>query len=146
MTKNILITGGSRGIGLGIARVLAKIGHNLAINGIRQANQIAHILKDLKMLGAQEVIYCQGDISLTKDRERIVSEVLEKLGQVHVLINNAGVSTEKRQDLLHTTEESYTRVMDINLKGPFFLTQEVARQMAQDKVVPETSRCIINIS
>ncbi|WP_299535847.1 3-ketoacyl-ACP reductase [Ulvibacterium sp.] len=147
MTKNVLITGGSRGIGLGIARELAKAGCNLAINGIREANNIIKVLEELKGLGAQKVIYCQGNIAIAQDRSKVIEEVLGTFEQLHVLVNNAGVGPLKRLDLLETTEESYDRVMDINLKGPFFLTQKVADHMIQHKDRDkENVPCIINIS
>lgn len=147
MTKNVLITGGSRGIGLGIARALAKGSCNLAINGVREAKNVALALKELQGLGAKKVIYCQGNIAVPKEREKIVTEVLEAFGQLHVLVNNAGVGPLKRLDVLETTEESYDRVMDINLKGPFFLTQKVADHMIQYKEKnTENVPCIINIS
>ena len=144
MTKNVLITGGSRGIGLGIARELAKAGCNLAINGVREVKSVTEVLEELEELGAKKVIYCQGNIAVPKERERIVVQVLEAFDQLHVLVNNAGVGPQKRLDLLQTTEESYDRVMDINLKGPFFLTQKIAQHMIERS--SENVSCIINIS
>ena len=146
MTKNVLITGGSRGIGLGIAKELAKIGCNIAINGMRGPEQVAHIIQELKTIGS-EVIYCQGDISSSQDRDKIIETTLNSFEQIHVLINNAGVGPTKRSDVLETTEDSYNRVMDINLKGPFFLTQKVAGHMVENKAIDSGyDGCIINIS
>ncbi len=147
MTKNVLITGGSRGIGLGIAKELAKSGCNLAINGIREVKNVTTTLEELKKLGAKKVIYCQGNIAIAKERSKIITEVLEAFDQLHVLVNNAGVGPQKRLGLLETTEESYDRVMDINLRGPFFLTQKIAQHMIKQKdMVPDSVSCIINIS
>lgn len=146
MKKNILITGGSRGIGLGIAIELAKAGCNLAINGVRPEEQVVEILQQLRDLGA-EVIYCQGDISSVSDRDKIIKTTLDTFKQIHVLVNNAGVAPKERKDLLETTEESYDRVMDTNLKGPFFLTQKIARHMVNSTSADaDFHACIINIS
>ncbi len=146
MKKNILITGGSRGIGLGIAKELAKGGCNLAINGMRQEEQVTEILQELKNLGA-EVVYCQGDISSASDRSKIIQTALNKFENIHVLVNNAGVAPKLRLDLLALTEESYDHVMSTNLKGPFFLTQEIARHMVASKSTDaDFQACIVNIS
>ncbi|PCJ95243.1 MAG: 3-ketoacyl-ACP reductase [Flavobacteriaceae bacterium] len=143
MTKNVLITGGSRGIGLGIAKELAKIGCNLAINGVRPLEQVTSVIEELSQFGTQ-VIYCQGDISSAIDRDKIITATLQNFKQIHVLVNNAGIAPKKRLDLLETTEESYNIVMDINLKGTFFLTQKVANHMIATS--SDIDSCIINIS
>ena len=146
MNKNVLITGGSRGIGFGIAKELAKAGCNLAINGMRKEEQITEILQELKTLGA-EVIYCQGDISSSHDRTRIIQTTLDKFSKIHVLVNNAGIAPKVRLDLLALTEESYDQVMSTNLKGPFFLTQEIAGHMAAlTSTDVDFQACIVNIS
>lgn len=146
MKKNILITGGSRGIGLGIAKELAKGGCNLAINGMRQEEEVTEILQELKNLGA-EVVYCQGDISSASDRSKIIQTGLDKFEKIHVLVNNAGVAPKVRLDLLALTEESYDHVMSTNLKGPFFLTQEIAGHMVASKSTDaDFQACIVNIS
>ncbi len=146
MKKNVLITGGSRGIGLGIAIELAKVGCNLAINGTRPEEQVTDTIQELKSLGA-EVIYCQGDISSASDRAKIIQTSEAKFKKIHVLVNNAGVAPKTRSDLLEVTEQSYDRVMATNLKGPFFLTQKMASHMVNCKSNDEAyEACIINIS
>jgi len=145
MKKNILITGGSRGIGLGIAKELAKAGFNLSINGMRDEEQVKEILEELRNAEA-EVIYCQGDISNAQDRSKIIKTTLDKFKKIHVLINNAGVAPKERKDLLEMDEESYDRVMNTNLKGSFFLTQKVAAHMAEQASDNDYEACIINIS
>ena len=146
MNRTALITGGSRGIGFGIALELAKAGFQLAINGVRKEQEAKAALEELRALGS-EVIYTRGDISSTGDRTSIMDQVVQKLGPLNVLVNNAGVAPLDRKDLLEATEESYDRVMEINLKGPYFFTQLVARQMVEqvqkDKDFPA---CIINVS
>ena len=146
MTKNVLITGGTRGIGLGIARELARKGYNLAINGVRNEKDVLSVIEDLSRNGSK-IVYCQGDVSLDQDRTGVFEKTIDTFGQVHVLVNNAGVAPENRKDLLETTEESYDRVMNINLKGPFMLTQMVARHMIDIKSTDhDFDGCIINMS
>lgn len=146
MSRNVLITGGSRGIGLGIAKELAKNGYHLAINGVREEHSVIEVLEDLRQFGSK-VIYCQGDISSNEDRIRILQQIKKDLGVLHVLINNAGVAPRERKDILEMSVDSYDRVMDINLKGPFFLTQAVANQMLQSKNERSGFKgCIVNVS
>lgn len=145
MPKVAFITGGTRGIGLGIAEALAAGGWALALNGQRSAEEVEPVIQALSQ--TTEVIYTQGNIGLATDRQRIVSEVMAHFPIVHVLVNNAGVAPLVRADLLDTTEESYDRVMDINLKGPFFLTQTMAQAMIAAKSQhPQEFFAIINIS
>jgi 3-oxoacyl-[acyl-carrier protein] reductase len=140
------ITGGTRGIGLGIAICLAQNGFDLAVNGIREENQVDRVLRTLSTIGT-DIIYCQGNVAVLEDRIRIVSNVLSKFGKINVLVNNAGIAPRERRDILEATEESYDEVMGVNLKGPYFLTQKVARWMVdQKKIEPGYQACIINIS
>ena len=146
MKKVALITGGSRGIGFGIAEQLAKNGFNLAINGVRSANEAADAIKKLKDFG-NDVIYCQGNISSSTSRENILLQVKAHYGKLHVLVNNAGVAPKERKDILDATEESFDDVISTNLKGSYFLTQKTANWMIeQKKNDPQFSGCIINIS
>jgi 3-oxoacyl-[acyl-carrier protein] reductase len=141
-----LITGGSRGIGLGIAKELAKAGFNLAINGMRAENEVSATLDNLKTLGA-DVLYVRGNITNSHDHEAMVSRVLEKWGHINVLVNNAGIAPPKRMDIIDATADIYDVVMDTNLKGPYFLTQLIARKMVeQKKLSPDIECCIINVS
>ena len=146
MRKNILITGGSRGIGLGIAHELVQAGYNLAINGVRSEQEVDNVLSSLRSYGPK-VIYCQGDISQPSERNDILSKIDKDLGVLNALVNNAGVAPKERNDLLEMSLESYERVMDINLKGPFFSTQQVARQMIESKSQNNAfDGCIVNIT
>src|SRR6185503_8721021 len=104
MKRVALITGGSRGIGFGIAKHLAQNGFDLAVNGVREEKAVANALQELRDTGA-EVLYCQGDVSLTENRKKIVEEVKEHFGKLHVLVNNAGVAPKERKDILETSEE-----------------------------------------
>ena len=141
-----LITGGTRGIGLGIARVLASAGYSLAVNGVREASAAEDSVKELSRAGS-EVLYCQADLSVSADRQRMIDEVRHRFGRLDVLVNNAGITSPGRKDILEADEESFDRVLGVNLKGPFFLTQLVANWMIeQHKFHPERRRCIINVS
>ncbi len=141
-----LITGGSRGIGFGIAIQLAANGFDLAINGTRFPGDLEEALRKLKGFG-NDVIYCRGNISSSTDRENIIREVKEHYGKLHVLINNAGVAPTERKDILDATEESFDDVISINLKGPYFLTQKAANWMIEQKKNDQDfTGCIINIS
>jgi 3-oxoacyl-[acyl-carrier protein] reductase len=146
MGRVALITGGTRGIGFGIALELAKNNFDLAINGTRPADQVEDALSALRHYGI-DVMYCQGDIASSGDRIEILRQVKEHYGRLHVLVNNAGVAPKERRDILEATEESFDHVMGVNLKGSYFLTQKIANWMIeQKKTNPEFKGCIINIS
>lgn len=132
MKKVALVTGGSRGIGLGISNNLAEAGFDLAINGVRDEDQVQDKIGQLKESGA-DVIYCQGDIASEEDRLSIVSKVKEHFGKLNVLINNAGIAPPERNDILDATESSFDKVISTNLKGTYFLTQSVANWMVEQK-------------
>ena len=132
MRRVALITGGSRGIGLGIAKCLAVEGFDLAINGVRDESQVAATLEELRNLGVN-VAYCQGDISNQESREGIIEQVRSAFGVLHVMINNAGVAPKERNDILQATEESFDYVVGTNLKGTYFLTQLAANWMVEQR-------------
>ena len=89
-------------------------------------------------------IACQADVGNRDDRQRLLQTTLNEFGQIDILVNNAGITSQGRQDLLDTTEESWDMVFDTNLKGPFFLSQLVSRQMMlQDDSHPNV---IVNIN
>jgi len=132
MKQTALITGGSRGIGLGIARELAAEGIDLAINGIRPEQQVAETLEELRTLGIR-ALYCQGDVSKRNDRESMLDRIRAEFGQLNFLVNNAGVAPKERKDLLEATEDSFEHVLRTNLQGPYFLSQAVARWLVEQK-------------
>lgn len=132
MSKVALVTGGSRGIGFGIASQLSQQGFDLAINGVRPEAETKEAL-DLLRNDRSEVIYCQGNIALEEDRQAIVAKIKQHFGRLHLLVNNAGVAPRERNDILMASQESYDYVMDTNLKGPYFLTQAVANWMVEQK-------------
>lgn len=147
MSKKVaLVTGGSRGIGLGIAKQLAGQGFDLAINGMRPEEQVSGVLDELRGLGA-EVLYVPGDIGDAASRESIIGGVREHFGRLNWLVNNAGVAPKERLDILETTEESFNRVVGTNLGGAFFLSQLAARWLVEQKEAdPAFTGGIINVS
>ncbi len=124
-----LVTGGGRGIGLGISKALLNEGFDLAFCGVREAKNVAS-LDTLRGMN-KNVLYVQADISRPEDRTRLVQTVQKHFGGINLLVNNAGIAPKERNDLLEATEESFDWVLDVNLKGPYFLTQAVARLMTE---------------
>ncbi len=146
MKKVALVTGGSRGIGLGIARELADNGFDLAINGVRDESAIGDTLKELQQKSAR-VIYCQGNLASSEDRVDIIAKVERELGRLDVLVNNAGIAPKERRDILEATEESFDEVLATNLKGNYFLTQLAANWMIRQKKADSSfAGSIINVS
>ena len=146
MNKTALITGGSRGIGFGIAKHLAMAGYHVAINGVRDAAEVLEQTQALKIFG-NDVIYCQGNIGEQKDRQEILDKTIHHFGQLNVLVNNAGIAPRKRVDFLEVEEEDFDHLMNINQKGTFFMSQLVAKWMVNHKAkYPETVGHIINIT
>jgi NAD(P)-dependent dehydrogenase (short-subunit alcohol dehydrogenase family) len=142
-----LITGGARGIGLGIARRLAAEGYALALNGVRGEEDVATTLDEVRNDESADVIYCRGDVGVAADRERILAEVRERFGRLDVLVNNAGITSPGRKDILEAEEAAFDRVLGVNLKGPFFLTQLAANWMIeQHAAFPKRRLCIVNVS
>lgn len=144
--KYALVTGGSRGIGFGVARQLASEGWNVVINGMRDEADVQEPLEALRSEGV-EVAYARGNVGTAEGRESILSTCREFAGgAINLLVNNAGVAPKERLDILETTEENYSRVIDINLNGVFFLTQAFARAMVEAKQGnPDFSGTIVNI-
>ncbi len=144
--KTAIITGGGRGIGFGISRHLAQSGFDILISGLRPPEAVEPALEELRRLGA-EAYYIRADVSVAADRTRLVTEAQRRFGELNALINNAGVAPTRRADILEADEESFERLMRVNLQGPYFLTQACARWMVErKKSSPEFSGCIVNIS
>jgi len=123
-----LITGGTRGIGLGIARALARGRWDLLLSGLRPAADVKAIVEELKAFGGQ-VGYVAADISQPAGRTAIVDEARARHGTLSALVNNAGRAPRVRADLIEATEDSFEEVLRTNLQGPYFLTQAIARDM-----------------
>jgi 3-oxoacyl-[acyl-carrier protein] reductase len=138
-----IVTGASRGIGRAIAKELATLGYDLVINRVQQERPQTQ--KEVEDLGAQ-CEFVQADVSCAEDRSRLVASTKSRFGRCDLLVNNTGVAPLKRTDILEATEESFDRVMGINLKGPYFLTQLVANWMVeQRKQYPDRALRIVNI-
>lgn len=140
-----IVTGAARGIGKGISMTLAKNGYAICAVGTRPVSdeRVEAYIQELTAL-SPESFYCPCDISVEADRMRMLDTAWERFGSIEILVNNAGVAPLVRNDLLEMTEESYDRVMGINCRSVFFLTQEMARRMAA--VRTEEMRAILFIT
>jgi 3-oxoacyl-[acyl-carrier protein] reductase len=127
-----LVTGGTRGIGLGVARALAREGWTLALCGLRSREEVADVISELASLGGGAQ-YWTADIGSPNDRAQLLSSIVAHFGTLHALVNNAGRAPRVRADLLAATEDSFEEVMRTNLQGPYFLTQAVARLFVQQR-------------
>jgi 3-oxoacyl-[acyl-carrier protein] reductase len=126
----VLVTGGGRGLGRGIALQLAEFGCSVAINYSRNADAAAMTVEDCSRAsrsGSQRFLAVQADIGIAADRERLVAQTIGHFGRIDALVNNAGVAPRTRADIIDATEESFEEVIGTNLRGPYFLTQLVAR-------------------
>ena len=130
--KVALVTGGRRGIGFGCAKSLAADGHDIVIADIADAAEVRDAVAELEALGAA-VQYVRCDISKADDRAAMIVAIKERFGRLDTLVNNAGVAPLSRDDILEASEESFERLIRINLQGPYFLTQAVANWMIEQK-------------
>lgn len=136
-----LITGASRGIGKGIALALAQLGHHLILNYRTQADAASQVANEAIQLAAThghtiQAIPIQTDIAQPSQHIPLLDQAWQHLGRIDLLVNNAGIAPQTRADLLETTTESFDAVLATNLRGPFFLTQQVARRMISQEPIP----------
>ena len=144
--KNVLVTGGGRGIGAGIVDALAAESWNVAFCGRTEPSKMEARVAQLQERYHIRAFYVQCDVSNREEREVMFEKTANELGEINALVNNAGVAPLVRADVLEATEESFDRVLNINLKGPYFLTQLVANYMiAKKKDNPDFSASIVNI-
>jgi NAD(P)-dependent dehydrogenase (short-subunit alcohol dehydrogenase family) len=136
-----LVTGGTRGIGLGIARALAADGWALALCGIRPQEEVAGVLDELGR--STEVAYFRADVGSPADRSALVEGVVSRYGSVQALVNNAGRAPRVRADLLEAGEASFEELVRTNLQGPYFLTQAIARLMLEARRRDASARAAI---
>lgn len=130
MTSRVaMVTGGNRGIGHGITEALLSDGWAVSILATRPEDP--KLMAELAKLG--EVHYTQGSVDNLDDHKHFLDNSLKISGKIDGLVNNAGVAPQERLDILHATPESYDRVMNINLRGPYFLTQLVANSMIETR-------------
>jgi 3-oxoacyl-[acyl-carrier protein] reductase len=138
-----IVTGGARGIGLGITRRLLDDGYRVAIGGVRPSEAVAGVMEEL----GGDAIYVESDVADAAGRVRLVSTAIEAFDRIDALVNNAGITSPGRNDMLHVAEEDLDRVIAVNLKGPFLLTQSVAAHMIEQRAADPAFRgCIVNIS
>lgn len=128
--KVTLISGGGRGLGLGMARGLAQAGSDLVLIGRTQA-QLEEARSSLIEETGRKVLALTADVSKPEELDRVVERALAELGGIHVLVNNAGINV--RKPFVQITLEEYDSVMDVNLKGVYFLTQRVVKHMLERK-------------
>ncbi|MFV2021834.1 3-ketoacyl-ACP reductase [Micromonospora sp. LOL_023] len=123
-----IVTGGSRGIGRGIVLALAAAGHDVVVNYARNADAARQVGQEVESLGRRALLV-GADVSIAEDRQSLVDRTVSAFGRIDLLVSNAGVAPDVRANLLDASEESFDRLIDINLKGPYFLTQLVSRTM-----------------
>ncbi len=144
MNKIAFVTGGCRGIGLGISKEFANRGYKLAIMGSSTEDRYSDVLNELRTI--TEVLYVRGDLANTEACRECANQVFDHFGRIDVLVNNAGVAPKVRADLLEMTEQSFDRVVGTNCRGTMFLTQEVAKLMILQEKSGGIHGIIINIS
>jgi 3-oxoacyl-[acyl-carrier protein] reductase len=128
--KVAIVTGAARGIGRAIAEALGSDGWTVVINFRANAGAAEEARQAVERAGGRALLL-QGDVANAADRERLLEATLSAFGRVDLLVNNAGMAPRQRADILETAEASYDEVMAVNLRGPFFLTQSVAKAMVR---------------
>jgi NAD(P)-dependent dehydrogenase (short-subunit alcohol dehydrogenase family) len=144
--RTALVTGASRGIGRAIAVELAGLGFSVVVNYASRADAAEAVVAEIAAAGGAAMAV-RANVGVAEDRASLVRQTLAAFGRLDVLVNNAGITSQGRKDILEATEESWNAVFDTNLKGPFFLTQLVANEMIRlIKAGTMNGGKIINIS
>jgi len=138
-----LVTGARRGIGAAIAVALARSGFNVVITDVAQDDEAQATLTAVRAAGAAAV-FVRSDLADTVDHARVVQEAQAKCGAIDCLVNNAGVASPARGDLLELAPKAFDQVLNVNLRGTFFFTQTVARHMTATR--SDKPRCIVTVS
>jgi len=148
MKRVAIVTGASRGIGRGIALYLARQDWAVVINYSSNAQAAQEVLEEAQK-SRPDCMMMQADISDPLARKALIEKTFATYGEVNLLVNNAGIAPWERKDLLDMSEESYDRIMDVNLKGPFFLTQLFAKTCLEKRrgsSGPPSQAHIVNIN
>ena len=141
-----LVTGGSRGIGRAICLELGKLGHAVVVNYATRREAAEEVAAEI-IAGGSQAIAAQGNVAVAADRQSLIAKTVAEFGRLDVLVNNAGIASPGRKDLLEATESAWDEVFATNLKGPFFLTQLAARKMIElIHTGTQPAGTIINIS
>ena len=127
-TRTALVTGASRGIGRAIAVELARLDYTVGVNYVSRGDAAAEVVSEIVAEGGKAIALA-GDVGDAGHRQELLDRLMSEFGRLDLLVNNAGISSEGRRDLLDATEASWDLVFDTNLKGPFFLAQSAARRM-----------------
>lgn len=138
-----LVTGASRGIGRGCAEELASQGFNLIVNDLKMSEELEQTILAVESLG-QKAIPLIGDIADVSLHKELVQKAWDSFGEINCLVNNAGISVPQRDDMLNVTPENFDRLISVNLRGTFFLTQEIAKRMLDMPVTQYNS--IVTVS
>jgi len=134
--RTALITGGSRGIGKAIATALGSAGWNVVVNYASSMAAAQETVEQIKTRGGHAHAI-RADIGNRLDRQLLMTETVDHFGKLDLLVNNAGIAPDKRMDILEATEESFDKLMEVNLKGPYFLSQLAANAMKSNSAGPD---------
>ena len=145
MTRTAIVTGATRGIGRAIAMALAEEGFDIAAVGLPDSEHAATLAGEIAACGRVFTAY-DVDLADLGQHETTVDAILGASGSVECLVNNAGVSVQRRGDLLEVTTDSYDRCFEVNTRGTFFWTQAVARQMAGATAAHGVHRSIVFVT
>lgn len=140
-----IVTGGRRGIGLGIAKALAAADFDIAITGIGDSAGVSVVLEELAALGA-EAEFFRADLSDVSGHQATVEAIIERFGRIDCLVNNAGMASVVRGDFLDLSPENFDTIVATNLRGTVFFTQAVLRSMLSTKAEAFGARSIVNIT
>ncbi len=138
MKKTVIVTGGSKGIGASIVKILAEEGFNVVLNYNKSEELAKKIQEECTQKGYSVEIY-KADVTKREETKKLVEFAISKFGNIDVLVNNAGISQIKL--FTDITDEDWNNMINTNLNSVFYMTQEVAKNMIHNK-----KGCIINIS
>jgi NAD(P)-dependent dehydrogenase (short-subunit alcohol dehydrogenase family) len=137
-----IVTGGSRGIGRGIVLSLARAGYDVVVNYASNAEAAKAVGAEVEALGRRALLV-RADVSKAADRARLIDDTYAGFGRLDLLVSNAGVAPNVRADLLAAGEESFDRLIEINLKGPYFLIQQAANRMIAQEASDTPPKIVI---